>query len=250
MRARAVALLLGAAVLLGACADDDDGAGQDRQVLDVLGAASLTDVLAQLEARFEQQRPGMDVRVQTGASSALARQVLEGAPADVFASASAEDMATVVEAGLAQEPAVFARNAVQVVVPADDPAGVRGLADLAREDVRVALCQPQVPCGALARQVLDAEGLEVTPVTEEPDVRATLSKVRLGEVDAAIVYATDVLAAGDEVRGIEVPERVRATTDYPVAVLGEGSGAATAFVDLLRSREGAQVLTEAGFLRP
>ncbi|RJK97838.1 molybdate ABC transporter substrate-binding protein [Vallicoccus soli] len=240
---RAPAVLAAAAVLLAGC-----GAQDGDEVLDVLVAASLTDVVEELAAAYEGEHPGVDVRVTSGGSPALAHQVVEGAPADVFASASARDMATVVDAGLAQEPVVLARNAVQVVVPADDPAGVRSLADLGREGVRVALCQPQVPCGALAREALDAAGVAVRPVTEEPDVRATLTKVRLGEVDAGIVYRTDVLAAGDEVRGVAVPGAP--TTDYPVAVLGQGSPDARGFVDLLLSVRGREVLARAGFLPP
>ena len=170
----------------------------------------------------------------------------------MFASASAANMRSVVEAGDAAGPRTFARNVLAIAVPPDDPARVAGLADLARPGVKVALCQEQVPCGALARTVLARAGLAVTPVTFGADVKAVLTAVRLGEVDAGLVYATDVLAAGDEVRGVEIPAAANGSTEYPIATLTDAPNraGAAAFVAYVLSAEGTRVLTEAGFAAP
>ena len=170
----------------------------------------------------------------------------------MFASASTPVMDDVVAAGAAGPPKVFARNTMQIAVPTDNPAGVAGIADLARPGVSVALCQPQVPCGVLARKVLAAAGLSVRPVTEESDVKSTLTKVRLGEVDAALVYASDVDAAAGAVTGIEIPDEVNATTSYPIAALAATSDPerTSAFIDYVLSGQGEAVLRENGFLTP
>ncbi|SDQ42869.1 molybdate ABC transporter substrate-binding protein [Quadrisphaera sp. DSM 44207] len=218
----------------------------------MLAAASLRESFTAIGEQLEERSPGLSVRFSFAASSEVAQQVLAGAPADVIATASPEPLQPVLDAGAATDPAVVARNRLQVAVPAHDPAGVASLADLARPEVAVALCQPQVPCGALARRVLAEAGVAVTPVTEEPDVRAALTKVVLGEVDAALVYATDVRAAGDDVRGVEVPAGLDATTAYPVALVPDGPSpeGGRAFVDAVLSPEGQQVLADAGFAPP
>jgi molybdate transport system substrate-binding protein len=162
-------------------------------------------------------------------------------------------MATVVDAGgAAGEPVVFARNQLVIAVPKGNPEGVRGLADLARPGVKVALCAEQVPCGAAARTALDAAGAKVTPVTEEQDVKAALAKVRLGEVDAALVYRTDARAAAAEVDGVEFPESARAVNEYPIVVLREAPNpaGAAAFLALVTSEPGRAALTGAGFQVP
>ena len=221
--------------------------------LTVFAAASLTDVFPDLGERLEADHPGLDVQFNFAGSSALATQITQGAPADVFASANESQMAVVTDAGLAAgEPQVFAANVLQLAVPAGNPAGVTGLADLAREELAIALCASQVPCGAAAEDVLAAAGVTAAPDTLEEDVRAALTKVELGEVDAALVYATDVTAAGDAVEGIDVPEAEQAVNDYPVAVLVDAPNpeAAAAFVELVRSEEGQQALADAGFRTP
>ncbi|SDN28193.1 molybdate transport system substrate-binding protein [Geodermatophilus siccatus] len=220
--------------------------------LTVFAAASLTDVFTDLGERFEADHPGLDVQFNFAGSSALAAQLTQGAPADVFASANEAQMTVVTDAGMADEPQVFAANVLQIAVPAGNPAGVTGLADLAREDLTIAVCAPQVPCGAAAEDVLTAAGVTAAPDTLEEDVRAALTKVELGEVDAALVYTTDVTAAGDAVEGVDVPEAERAVNDYPIAVLADAPnpGAADAFVELVRSGEGRQALADAGFRTP
>ena len=227
------------------------GAPSVSGTIDVFAAASLTGAFTEIGAAFEAAHPGTRVVLNFGASSALAQQVLSGAPADVFAAASPVTMATVVDAGDAADPRVFVRNRLQIAVPVDNPGKVTGLADLARPELTIALCAPKVPCGAAAAKAFAAAGLTAAPDTLEQNVKAALSKVVLGEVDAALVYRTDVLAAGDKVRGITFPEADRAVNDYPIATITEAENivGAAAFVTYVLT-DGQRVLVAAGFDRP
>ena len=218
----------------------------------VFAAASLTDAFNEIGERFEERHPDVTVMFSFGASSGLAQQIVAGAPADVFAAASPATMQTVIDAGDASAPEVFVRNRLAIAVPPDNPGGVTGLADFVQEELTLALCAAEVPCGAAAEKVFLAAGLEPAPDTLEQDVKAALSKVVLGEVDAALVYRTDVLAAGDGVQGIEFPESEQAINDYPLAALAEAPNpvAATAFVAHVLSTEGQHVLADAGFESP
>jgi molybdate transport system substrate-binding protein len=218
----------------------------------VLAAASLTESFTTLGKQFEAAHPGVKVTLSFAASSALATQITSGAPADVFASASARTMDAVVAAGAAADPKTFAKNAMEIAVPPANPGKVTGVSSLASADVKTALCQPQVPCGSTAQKVFTNARVTVTPVTLEPDVKSVLSKVQLGEVDAGVVYVTDVLAAGDKVKGIEIPDDVNASTSYPIAALTRSTNAATAaaFVEYVLSPAGTSVLTAAGFQQP
>lgn len=250
------------AVLLCVCACTADGAGRGRDGrLHVFAAASLTDVFTDLAEEFEERRPGTEVVFNFAGSSDLAVQIDSGAPADVFASADTLTMERVVEEGgldtaWAEEHggrgAVFATNTLRIAVPPDNPAGVTEPADLADDDVAVALCAREVPCGAASVAALEAAGVDLTPVTYEEDVRAVLTKVELGEVDAGLVYATDVAAAGTRVLGLDFPEAEEAVNDYPIAVLSgaEDPVLAAAWVDLVLSDAGVEVLTAAGFGAP
>jgi molybdate transport system substrate-binding protein len=219
----------------------------------VLAASSLTEAFTTLGDQLEEDHPGTTVKYSDAASSELATQITSGAPADVFASASPATMDQVVQAGGADgEPVVFVRNRLQIAVPAGNPAGVSGLADFATKDLKIALCASEVPCGDAAERAFEAAGVTPAPDTLEPDVKAVLSKVTLGEVDAALVYRTDVIAAGDQVEGIDFPEAADAVNDYPIVVLADAPNAkgADAFVDLVRSPAGAAVLAKAGFEQP
>jgi molybdate transport system substrate-binding protein len=258
---RRVPLVTVLALLLAGCGGPADGGAAAAPgsstaelggTLTVFAAASLTDVFTDLGERFEAEHPGLDVQFNFAGSSALATQVTEGAPADVFASANEAQMAVVADAGLASDPQVFAANVLQIAVPAGNPAGITGLADLGRQELTIAVCAPQVPCGAAAEDVFAAAGVAAAPDTLEEDVRAALTKVELGEVDAALVYTTDVTAAGDAVEGIDVPEAEQAVNEYPIAVLADAPHpeAAAAFVQLVRSEEGRQALADAGFRTP
>jgi molybdate transport system substrate-binding protein len=222
----------------------------------VFAAASLTDVFGELEAEFEAVNPGVDVVISYGGSSALAAQLVEGAPAEIFAAASPATMAIVVDAGIAADPTIFATNELQIAVPAGNPGTVVGLADFARDDAVIAICAAEVPCGAVASATFAAAGITPAPDTLEQDVRAVLTKVVLGEVDAGLVYRTDVIAAGDTVDGIDLvsasdaaSQKIldAATTDYPIVVLPTASSAATEFLKFVLGETGVRILAEAGF---
>ncbi len=218
----------------------------------VLAAASLTGSFTEIGRAFEAANPGTEVTLSFGPSSGLATSITGGAPADVFASASQKNMDAVTAAGLASGDRPFAENVMEIAVPPANPGRITALADLASKDVKVALCQAQVPCGTVATKVLANAGLKVTPVTQEVDVRAVLTKVQLGEVDAGVVYVTDVLAAGDKVEGIEIPADVNASTTYPIVALGKAANPslAAAFVGYVLSGDGQKVLRDAGFTSP
>ncbi|MGK5739936.1 molybdate ABC transporter substrate-binding protein [Micromonospora sp. URMC 103] len=221
--------------------------------LTVFAAASLTESFTRIGKDFEAAHPGTTVTFSFAGSSALATQINHGAPADVFASAAPVSMKTVTDAGNGDgAPTTFVRNQLVIAVPKGNPDGVAGLADLTKPDVKVALCAEQVPCGAAARKALDAAGVRLTPVTLEQDVKAALAKVKLGEVDGALVYRTDVRAAAADVDGVEFPESAGAVNDYPIVVLKDAANkpAARAFVDHVLSDTGRAVLTEAGFQEP
>jgi len=175
-----------------------------------------------------------------------------GAPADVFASASPKNLKQVVDAGGASASTNFAKNFMKIAVPPSNPAGITGVADLAKKGVTLALCQPQVPCGKAAAQVFSNAKISVHPVTLEANVKSTLTKVELNEVDAGIVYVTDVKAAGSKVKGIVIPADIDASTEYPIAALtkARNSAGAQAFVAYVLSPAGQAVLAAAGFEKP
>jgi len=228
------------------------GSGAASGTVTVFAAASLTESFTTLGRQFEAAHPGTTVKFNFGASSSLAENINQGAPADVFASASPKNMQQVVDADGASDSKTFARNVMQIAVPPDNPAGVREVTDLARSNVKVALCQPQVPCGAVAQQVFENVNITVKPVTQGADVKAVLTTVQLGEVDAGMVYRTDVRAAGTKVKGIEIPADQNASTSYPIAALTEAPNpaGAAAFVDYVLSPDGEKVLEQAGFAAP
>jgi molybdate transport system substrate-binding protein len=255
VRLRATLLALAASTVLAGCGGSPDPAGTSpgpTGEITVMAAASLTDVFQQLGGQFEQANPTTTITFSFGASSALATQIEQGAPADVFASASPKNMDAVIAANAASSSTPFTRNVMAIAVPPSNPGKITQLSDLAGPGIKVALCQAQVPCGAAAATVFANAGLSVTPVTEETDVKAALAKVILGEVDAGVVYATDVRAAGEKVTAIEIPRDVNASTSYPIATLtaAKNPALAKAFVDYVLSTDGADVLTGAGFERP
>ncbi|GHJ44089.1 molybdate-binding protein [Catellatospora sp. TT07R-123] len=219
----------------------------------VFAAASLTESFTKIGKDFEAAHPGTKVTFNFGGSSALATQITQGAPADVFASASPATMKTVTDAGDADgTPVVFVRNQLVIAVPKGNPKGVNTLKNLTKPGLKVALCAEQVPCGAAAKKAVDAAGLKLTPVTLEQDVKAALQKVRLGEVDAALVYRTDTMAAANDVDGIEFPESAKAINDYPVVLLKDApnKAAAQAFLAYLQTGPAKAVLNAAGFQAP
>lgn len=248
------ALALAAVVLLLAagCGDDDASPGTGA-TLTVFAAASLTESFTQIGKDFEAANPGTKVTFNFAASSALANQINEAAPADVFAAASPATMKTVTDKGNADgTPATFVKNQLVIAVAKGNPKGIKGLADLTKPDIKVALCAEQVPCGAAAKKALTAADVKLTPVTYEQDVKAALSKAKLGEVDAALVYRTDAKAASADVEGIEFPESAGAINDYPIAVLAKAPNktGARAFVQYVGTEQALKVLTDAGFQAP
>lgn len=252
-------LTLGLALLgLSACgnggsADPGSETGEVSGEIVVFAAASLTDTFTELGEQFEAEHEGVSVTFNFGGSSGLAQQILSGAPVDVFASASPATMTQVTDEDLhAQDPTTFVRNRLQIAVPAGNPAGVSDLNAFTDESLIIALCAEEVPCGAASIRVFEAAGLTPAPDTYEEDVRATLAKVRLNEVDAALVYRTDVLIAGDEVEGIDFPESEEAINDYPIVTLADAPNptGAEAFVQFVLSDAGRTVLGDAGFDLP
>ncbi|MBP2320106.1 molybdate transport system substrate-binding protein [Kibdelosporangium banguiense] len=214
----------------------------------VFAAASLTETFTQLGKDFEAANPGAKVKFNFGGSSALAQQINQGAPADVFASASPTNMKQVTETGAV----TFVRNKLQIAVGKGNPLKIATLADVIKPEVKLALCAEQVPCGAAAKKAFEAAKLTPKPVTLEQDVKATLTKVKLGEVDAALVYRTDVAAAAKDVDGVDFPEAAQAINDYPIVTLPKAPNSAggKAFMDFVLSDKGRQVLAKAGFDAP
>ncbi|MGP4087923.1 molybdate ABC transporter substrate-binding protein [Streptomyces sp. KR55] len=254
----------GAAALLAlsACSSSSDSgssaAGSDASdrltgEVTVFAAASLEESFTTLGKEFEKQHPGTKVTFSFGGSDSLAASITGGAPADVFAAASPRTMAIVTDAGDASgTPTTFVRNQLEIATLPGNPDRISSLEDLTESGLKVVLCDESVPCGAAAQKALDASGLKLTPVSYEQDVKSALTKVGLKEADAALVYKTDVKAAGDKVEGVDFPESADAINDYPIALLRDAPNAeaAKAFIDLVKSAEGQKVLTGAGFLAP
>jgi len=218
----------------------------------VFAAASLQGAFTTIGQQFQAAHPGVKVTFSFGPSSGLAQQIISGAPADVFASASPKNMQQVVSAGDAASPATFASNVMGVATPPGNPGHVTSLADLAKKPVKVALCQPQVPCGAVAAQVFSNARITVRPVTLQPDVKSVLTQVELGNVDAGLVYVTDVKAAGTKVKGVVIPANENASTAYPIAPVSKSGNLAVAkaFEASVLSPAGQSVLAAAGFQKP
>jgi molybdate transport system substrate-binding protein len=218
--------------------------------LTVLAASSLTGVFTTLAQQFEHDHPGTTVWFSFGGSDSLAAEIVDGAPADVFAAASPKTMAIVTAHLLtAAAPVVIARNELEIAVPPGNPAHIHGLADLRRAGVKLAVCAYTVPCGAAAHKILPTDA---HPVTFELDVKAVLAKVELGEVDAGLVYVTDVRAAAGRVLGISFPQAARAITAYPIAMLKDAPHpvAAADFMRFVLSARAQRLLRAAGFLPP
>ncbi|TWD79898.1 molybdate transport system substrate-binding protein [Kribbella amoyensis] len=259
-RTVAAALTAVAALALAACGSDDSpaassptsagsGSAAVSGTVNVFAAASLTGTFTELGKQFEAAHPGVEVVFNFAGSSALAQQINQGAPADVFASAAPKNMDQVTDKGT---PTVFVKNKLEIAVPKGNPGKVTGLTDFTDQAKKIALCAEQVPCGAAAKKVFEAAKLTPQPDSLEQDVKAALTKVGLGEVDAALVYRTDVLSAQEKVDGIEFPEAAQAVNEYPIATLTKAPNAdgGKAFVDYVLSADGKKVLTEAGFEAP
>ncbi|MBT2448322.1 molybdate ABC transporter substrate-binding protein [Streptomyces sp. ISL-43] len=263
-RRRGAALTLTAALLvpaLAACGSGDEkkndatgatpGASASAEPkaaeLTVLAASSLTDVFKTAGAVYEKAHPGTKVKFSFAGSQELAAQVKQGAPADALVTADTKTMD-----GLKAEvndPAVIAKNRLVVATGKGNPFKVAGLKDLADTKIKVVLAAPEVPVGRYSKQILDAQKIEVKPVSQEPNVRAVLSKIELGEADAGLVYKTDTVKSGDKVVVVDIPDAENAVASYPAASLkgSKNAEAAAAFVAWLSTPEAQKILQDAGF---
>jgi molybdate transport system substrate-binding protein len=237
-----------------ACAgDSQQRAGSDRDRLLVSAAASLTEAFVEIRSSFEAVHPQFEVELNFAGSSTLREQVLEGAPVDVFASADWANMDQLAADGqLSGEPTVFARNRLQIGVPAGNPARIGGLQAFANPRLLIGLCAEPVPCGEFARQALARAGITPEVDSDEPDVRALMTKLEAGELDAGIVYATDLLSSGGKVDGLEIPSEFNVVAEYPIAVLthAPNPSAAADFVAFVLSEQGQDILASFGFTAP
>lgn len=250
-------------LLLAGCASTDaaPGASADPSVsigreltgeLTVFAAASLGDAFDEIATAFEQEHPSLEVvPIRYDGSSTLATQLIEGASADVFASADEKNMTTVTDAALAKDPQLFASNTLVIAVPDGNPGGVADLADLADPALTVVLCAPEVPCGAAATTLLANAGVTVTPASLEQNVTAVLTKVAADEADAGLVYATDVVGE-DAVESIVPDGAADVVNRYPLVALDEAPNpeAAEAFVAFVLGPKGQQILADHGFGTP
>ncbi|MDQ0615657.1 molybdate transport system substrate-binding protein [Microbacterium sp. W4I4] len=253
-RLPAIAAVAALALLLGGCTTAQPRPSADSDAISgdlaVSAAASLQGAFDAAITEFTTAHPEVHVVVNYDGSSTLATQIDNGARVDVFASADQANMARVTDAGLAAAPAIFAGNTLVVVVPRGSSADVRTLADLAKPGVKTVLCAPEVPCGAASKRLLDNAGIDVTPVSQEQNVTAVLTKVRGDEADAGLVYRTDAETADVESFAPEGADRV--VNSYPIAVLADAPNptAANAFVAFIRGDAGQRVLASLGFEAP
>lgn len=235
---------------LAACGGTEEG-GAEQTTLQVLAAASLTESFEALASEFEARHEGVEVELQFGSSTDLAGTVADGAPGDVLATADETAMQLAVDAGsTAADPAAFAENELVIVTAPGNPEGVASLADL--EGLDWVRCADDVPCGRVARTLLDDAGVMAEPVSLEVDVKATLEKVTSGEVAAGLVYRSDAVAAAGETALVPVDGAETVPAVYYVAPLTQAGDAdlAADWIELVRSEAGREELRAAGFSVP
>ncbi len=225
--------------------DDDEPAGGDSELV-VYAAASLTEVFPAIDPAPQYNFAGSDE---------LATQIREGAPADVYAAASAKYPQELFEEGLVDEPVVFASNRLVMIVPTDNPAGIDDINDITADGTQIVIAAEGVPVGDYTREVLDELGLAAAldnVVSEEDDVKGVVGKISLGEGDVGFVYATDAAVAADDVTVVELPEGSQPPIEYQIAVVAasENKESAQEFVDLVLSDTGREQLESAGFIVP
>jgi molybdate transport system substrate-binding protein len=226
--------------------------GQLEGPLNVFAAASLTESFTDEKQALATSAPGLSLTLNFAGSQALVTQIENGAPADVFASADEKTMQKLVDKGLVESPRTFARNALEIAVQPGNPKKITTLEQLAAPGVQTVTCAPAVPCGAAAHTLLSADGVKLTPVSEEQNVTAVITKVASGAADAGLVYVTDVKAAKGDVTGVGIPDADKAINSYPITVVKNAPdrAVATAFVDYVLSPVGRKVLRSYGFGAP
>ena len=250
-----------AALVLAACGSSGGSTsggsaasgGKPSGTLVVFAATSLTDAFNKIGTQFEQANPGVTVKFNYDGSSTLATQITQGAPADLFASAAPANMTAVTDAGDATgTPQVFTRNTAEIMVEKGNPKHIESVKDLADNKIKVAVCAPEVPCGALAQEVFKNAGVTVKPVSEETNVGGVVTKVTLGEVDAGIVYVTDVKENESKASGVTIPADQNSITDYPIVQVkgAPNATAAKAFMSYVLGPNGQKVLASFGFMPP
>ncbi len=247
---RAALRLVGFGLLalgLAACSGD-----ADREMVSVFAASSLTDAFASIEEAFEDEYPEFDVQLNVAGSSALREQVRAGAPADVLAVANEAIATQLADEGLIDIEQVFATNSLTVALAPDNPGAISSIADLSNEELLLGVCAAGVPCGDLAVQSFAALGMSILPDTEEPDVRSLLAKIEAGELDAGVVYETDVMGSSADLGVLDLGLQTPIVTSYPLALVNDGPNAegALAFVSFVFSEEGRAILVESGFGLP
>lgn len=251
------AALLGLSLAVAGCSSgspsgstESAAPAAESKTVTVFAAASMKTTFTELGKTFEASHTGTKVTFNFAGSQTLAEQITQGAQVDAFASANEANMKTVTDAGLAAgEPKIYATNTLEIAVPPDNPAGITSFADLAKEGVKVVVCAPAVPCGAATEKVEKATGITLSPVSEEQAVTDVLAKVQAGEADAGLVYKTDVISAGETVKGVPFAESQEAVNKNSIVGLKNGPQAALGqeFVDLVLSSDGQKVLADAGF---
>jgi molybdate transport system substrate-binding protein len=250
-RRSVVAVVAFAMAVLIAAPPAHAGGNKPSGQITVFAAASLTESFDAIAKQFQKKYPDVDVRFNYDASSNLANQINQGAPADVFASADQDNLQKTIDSGaVTPPPAAFAKNRLEIAVEKGNPKKVKGLADLQKSGLVVVLCADQVPCGKYAAEAFAKAGVTVSPASKEENAKATLSKVSIGEADASIVYVTDVKASKGTTSGVKIPDNVNVIATYPIGVVKESQNAtaAKAWVQFVKSKDGQKTLRKFGFL--
>jgi molybdate transport system substrate-binding protein len=244
---------LAALAVLIAAAQPVAAAPKPSGEITVFAASSLTESFDAIAKQFEKKYPDVSVKFDYDASSNLATQINQGAPADVFASADRDNLQKTIDAGtVTPPPVVFAKNRLEIAVEKGNPKKIKGLADLQKSGLVVVLCADQVPCGKYAAQSLTKAGVSISPASKEENAKATLSKVSIGEADASIVYVTDVAASKGTTSGVKIADKQNVIAAYPMRVVKESQNAtaAKAWVQYVTSKDGQKTLRKFGFLPP
>ena len=232
----------------------------EPRTLTVFAAASLTDAFTEIGKNYEDANPGVTVTFNFAGSQALRTQIEEGAPADVFASANTKEMDTLVSGSFVTDGTqkIFLVNKLVVILPANNPAALEKLEDLAKPGIKLVFAAEEVPVGKYARQALDQmngqfgadfkDKVLANVVSNEDNVKQVVAKIQLGEADAGIVYTSDAIAAPD-LKIIEIPAELNVIAKYPIATLTISANAdtATAFIEYVLSPDGQAILQKWGF---